>query len=337
MKLLSVLIVLAGLTVLASAVSIRDHREMFEDFKTKYNKVYESKKEGAMRFAAFQENLGRIDELNSLSTSAKFGVNEFADLTRAEFANYRMKNAVVRDETLPVAPDASEEVIDALPASFDWRPLGAVTGVKNQGSCGSCWSFSATGNMEGQWFLAGNNLTGLSEQNLVSCDHECSIYEGQKSCDSGCEGGLQTNAYSYVIATNGIDTEASYPYAGIDESCKFKSNSIGTTISNFTMVSTNETQMQAYLVQHGPLAIAADAAEWQFYIGGVFDLPCGTSLDHGILIVGYDVEKDIFGVDIPFWWVKNSWGATWGESGYLKVKRGDCKCGLCDFVSSSII
>ena len=335
MKFFSVLLVLAALALAAQATSINEQMHMFKDFKAKYNKVYATRQEGAQRFATFQASLVRIDELNAASTSAKFGVNEFADLSAEEFAAYRMKNAIVRDPSLPVAPDASDAVIDALPASFDWRDQGAVTGVKNQGQCGSCWSFSATGNIEGQWFLAGHNLTGLSEQNLVSCDHECSIYDGEKSCDSGCEGGLQVNAYEYVISNNGIDTESAYPYEGIDDSCQFNSGAVGATISNYTMVSTNETQMAAYLVQHGPLAIAADAAEWQFYIGGVFDFPCGKNLDHGILIVGYDTEKDIFGKEIPFWWVKNSWGVSWGEEGYLKIKRGDCKCGLCEIGRAS--
>jgi len=103
------------------------------------------------------------------------------------------------------------------------------------------------------------------------------------------------------------------------------------------MISNNETVMAEYLVAHGPVSIAADAVEWQFYIGGVFDLPCGHTLDHGILIVGYGVETDILGFHKPYWWVKNSWGASWGLSGYLKIKRGDCKCGLCLFPCSSIV
>jgi len=112
---------------------------------------------------------------------------------------------------------------------------------------------------------------------------------------------------------------------------------VGAKISNFTMISSDEDQMAAYLVQHGPLAIAADADEWQFYIGGVFYVPCTTSLDHGILIVGYGVETDIFDQTMPYWIVKNSWGEDWGESGYLRIERGTGKCGLNQYVSSAIV
>jgi len=159
----------------------------------------------------------------------------------------------------------------------------------------------------------------------------------QQSCDAGCDGGLMPNAYDYVISNGGIDTEVSYPYLGYDNTCSFASKNVGAKISNYTMVSSNETQMAAYLVKHGPLSIAANAEEWQFYIGGVFYLPCMSSLDHGILIVGYGVETDIFDETMPFWIVKNSWGEDWGESGYLRIERGTGKCGLNQYVSSSIV
>jgi len=203
--------------------------------------------------------------------------------------------------------------------------------------CGSCWSFSATGNIEGQWALATKKLVGLSEQNLVDCDHQCTTFENQQACDAGCEGGLQPNAYEYVIKNNGIDTEDSYPYQGVDGTCAFSTKNVGARIRNYTMISTNEDQMAAYLVQHGPIAIAADAEEWQFYIGGVFYLPCFTSLDHGILIVGYGVETDILDQTMPYWIIKNSWGADWGEDGYLRVERGDGKCGVNLYASSAMV
>jgi len=298
-------------------------------------------KEDKIRAKFFLHNLKHIDELNKFAqqrkSSAKFGVNKFADYSRIEFKNRVLSKVEAEvDPYAPVAPEYTEEKLKALPSSFDWRSKGAVTPVKNQGQCGSCWSFSATGNMEGQWFLAGHKLVGLSEQNLVDCDHECMIYDGQKSCDAGCDGGLQPNAFTYVIKNKGIDSEASYPYEAVDGTCKFNKNNVAATITNYTMVSKNETQMAAYLVEHGPLAIAADAVEWQFYIDGVFDFPCGTSLDHGILITGYGVEDDWLG-KYPYWWIKNSWGADWGINGYMKLERGDGECGCNLFVSSSIV
>jgi len=290
------------------------------------------------RLAVFKANVQRITDLNARYTGVKFGVNKFADLTKEEFkAIYLSKKVAVRDNTWPVAPDVPAEIIQALPTSFDWRPKGVVTGVKDQGMCGSCWSFSTTGNIEGQWAIAHKKLVSLSEQNLVDCDHECTTFEGEHVCDAGCEGGLQPTAYKYVIKNKGIDKESTYPYQGQDGTCSFKSQNVGATIRNFTMVSTDEDQMAAFLVKNGPIAIAANAEEWQFYIGGVFYLPCFTSLDHGILIVGYGVETDTLDQTMPYWIIKNSWGADWGEDGYIRVERGDGKCGVNLYASSAIV
>jgi cathepsin F len=311
---------------------------LFAKFVSDHGKVYKTKEETAQRLAVFKSNLRKIEEMNAQYPGARFGVNKFADLSKEEFKNKILsKTPVIRDPSLNVAPEYPAEVIQAIPASFDWRPKGVVTPVKDQGQCGSCWSFSATGNIEGQWAIAKKKLVGLSEQNLVDCDHECMKFEDQQSCDSGCEGGLQPNAYEYVIKNKGIDTENSYPYQGVDGTCSFSTRNIGATIRNFTMISTDEDQMAAYLVNNGPIAIAANAEEWQFYIGGVFYLPCMTSLDHGILIVGYGTETDILDQTMPYWIIKNSWGADWGESGYIRVERGDGKCGVNLYASSSIV
>ncbi|GAM23991.1 hypothetical protein SAMD00019534_071660 [Acytostelium subglobosum LB1] len=334
----AVILVVIMLVALAAAKKLSTEERQFQLYQSKFNKQYTSEEYSA-RFATFKANLKNINALNKkseqLESTAQFGVTEFADMNQAEFRKYYL-NAVqaVRPDNAVVAEDLP---VDDIPTAVDWRTKGAVTPVKNQGQCGSCWSFSTTGNVEGQWFLAGNTLTGLSESNLVDCDHECMIYQGQNSCDDGCNGGLQPNAYTYIIKTGGIDTEESYPYKAKDETCNFNAANIGAKISNFTFVSQNETQMAAYLAQHGPLAIAADAVEWQFYIGGVFDFPCGKSLDHGILIVGYSEENLPSGGTKPYWIVKNSWGAAWGEQGYLKIMRGVGECGLNTFVTSSIV
>jgi len=307
------------------------------NFIKTHNKVY-SPTETIQKLAVFRSNLARIQELNSKYPGASFRVNKFADLTKEEFKRmYMSSTPMVRDPSAPLADEYPESVIKALPTSFDWRPKGAVTPVKDQGACGSCWSFSTTGNIEGQWFLAGHKLVGLSEQNLVDCDHTCSNYMGEQTCDQGCDGGLMQNAYQYIIKNGGIDTEASYPYQGEDGQCQFSNKNIGAKIRNYTMLSTNEDQIAAYLVQHGPVSIAANAEEWQFYIGGVFYLPCFTSLDHGILIVGYGNETDVFDQTMPYWIVKNSWGADWGEDGYIRIERGVGKCGLNQYASSSIV
>jgi len=310
-------------------------RSLFHQYLLDHN-VQLSHIESEARFLVFQTNVQKIKQQNQNSGSEQFGLNKFALLSSEEFkAKYLSTKATERLPTDPVAEMYSPEIIAALPDSFDWRPKGAVTDVKDQGQCGSCWAFSATGNMEGQWFLSGKTLTSLSEQNLVDCDHECL---DANDCDQGCDGGLQPNAYNYVIKNNGIDTEASYTYEGVDGTCRFKSASVGTKISNWTFIEKDEDQMAAYLVAHGPLAVAVDAEIWQFYIGsGVVTLPCGTTLDHGVLIVGYGVETDIFGSKVPYWTIKNSWGADWGDSGYIYIQRGNGECGVDLYATSSII
>lgn len=332
-----VAVALLALIVCAhAAVVTQEVQTQFAQFTKTHGKVY-GDEEYVHRQQVFAANMEKIRKLNLERPRTNFGVTEYADLTAEEFRAARLSTAIEgRPEGVPNAPLYDQAHIDALPTSWDWREKGAVTGVKNQGQCGSCWSFSTTGNVEGQWFLAGNKLTSLSEQNLVDCDHTCGKYRGFDGCDAGCNGGLQPNAFTYIIKNGGIDTEASYPYEGENLSCRFNAANIGAKIDNYTMVSENEEQMMAYLHEHGPISIAADAAEWQFYISGVFEGPCGTSLDHGILIVGYGTETDMFGT-YKYWIVKNSWGTSWGIDGYMHIIRGVGECGLNLFASSAII
>jgi len=325
------------LSVFVCSFALQQSLLQFQKFKEDFNRSY-TEQEEVYRLAVFRQNLKRIKNLNHHNPGLRFGINKFTDLTAEEFRRlYLNPKPFEKPKNHYVAPKIPEDIVEDIPDSFDWRQKGAVTAVKNQGECGSCWAFSATGNIEGQWFLARNSLVGLSEQNLVDCDHECIIYQNQTSCDAGCEGGLQPNAYDYVIKNKGIDTETSYPYLGQDSNCVFKPTNVGAKISNWTFISQDEDQMAAYLVAHGPLAIAADAEEWQFYLFGIFTLPCGTDLDHGILIVGYGEEVDIFDQKVPFWIVKNSWGADWGENGYIRIQRGTGECGLNLYVTSAII
>jgi cathepsin F len=296
--------------------------------------LYYSEEETESRYQTFLSNLDTINRLNQESTHARFGITKFTHLSSDEFKNQYLNLKTQPMSSEPVAPEYTDKQLTDLPDAFDWRPKGAVTPVKDQGQCGSCWAFSATGNIEGQWFLAGNTLVSLSEQNLVDCDHEC---QDANDCDSGCEGGLQPNAYNYVIKTGGIDTEQSYPYTAEDGTCGFKPASVGAKISNWTMVSQNESQMAAYMVNNGPLAVAVDAEIWQFYLGGVITVGCGTSLDHGVLIVGYDNETDIWGYKIQYWIIKNSWGADFGEYGYVWIEKDTGCCGVNQYASSSIV
>jgi len=309
----------------------------FSSWMKKHNKSYTTE-EYSLRFGIFKDNVKKIAKFNSQSKSAKFALNKYADLSAVEFKKYYLGTKPFKaDPKWPMLPALSNEKLSAIPTSWDWSTMGVVTGVKNQGQCGSCWSFSTTGNVEGQWALANHTLVGLSEQQLVDCDHQCMMYEGEESCDAGCEGGLMPNAFQYIINNGGIGTETEYPYDAYTGTCQ-KNYTDGAQITAWTMVPSNETQMAGYLVNTGPLSIAVDAELWQFYFGGVFDFPwCGTTLDHGVLIVGYGVATDWVDQPVDFWKIKNSWGADWGEAGYIRVERNENECGVDLFPCTSTI
>jgi len=244
-------------------------------------------------------------------------MNEFGDLTSAEFNaiynGYKMstqKRAFVPDQTTgPMAAD------------LDWRTKGVVTPVKNQGQCGSCWAFSSTGSMEGAWAIAKGSLASFSEQQLV----DCSTAYGNE----GCNGGLMDQAFDYIIANKGEDSEASYPYQARGPlQCRFKQADVTGTISKYADVpSGSESGLQSSLMV-GPVSVAIDASHssFQFYSSGVYYEPqCSpTQLDHGVLAVGYGTDGSS-----EYWIVKNSWGTSWGMQGYINMsKNRNNNCGI---------
>ncbi|MFQ6630277.1 hypothetical protein Gotur_007058 [Gossypium turneri] len=307
----------------------------FSLFKARFKKSYGSEEEHDYRFKVFRANLRRAARHQKLDPSATHGVTQFSDLTPGEF---RKRFLGLRRLRLP--KDANQAPIlptDNLPGDFDWREKGAVTPVKNQGSCGSCWSFSTTGALEGANFLATGKLVSLSEQQLVDCDHECDPEEAG-SCDSGCNGGLMNSAFEYTLKAGGLMREEDYPYTGTDRgTCKFDKSKIVAKVANFSVVSLDEDQIAANLVKNGPLAVAINAVFMQTYIGGV-SCPyiCSKRLDHGVLLVGYGSAgyAPIRLKDKPYWIIKNSWGETWGENGYYKICRGRNVCGVDSLVST---
>ncbi|KAJ1440983.1 Peptidase C1A, papain C-terminal [Sesbania bispinosa] len=308
----------------------------FAEFKRMFGKEYASAEEHDYRFNAFKANMRRARRHQLLDPSAVHGVTRFSDLTPSEFR----KSVLGLRGGLRLPSDANKAPIlptDNLPTDFDWRDHGAVSPVKNQGSCGSCWSFSTTGALEGAHFLATGELVSLSEQQLVDCDHECDPDE-PGSCDSGCNGGLMNSAFEYILKSGGIMREEDYPYSGNDRgTCNFDKTKIAASVANFSVVSLDEDQIAANLVKNGPLAVAINAVFMQTYVGGV-SCPyiCSRRLDHGVLLVGYgsDGYAPIRMKEKPFWIIKNSWGESWGENGYYKICRGRNICGVDSMVST---
>jgi len=238
------------------------------------------------------------------------GVNQFADLSVEEWAAIRQRSAFNR-----TTPYNIQALPEAQADAVDWRTKGAVTPVKNQGQCGSCWSFSTTGSMEGSCAIATGKLVSFSEQQLM----DCSTAEGNQ----GCNGGLMDNAFKYIVKNGGLDTEADYPYTAADGTCnKAKAAKRAGSITGYTDVPQNNEAQLAAAVEKGPVSVAieADQRGFQMYKSGVFSGACGTQLDHGVLVVGYTADA---------WIVKNSWGATWGMNGYIEMKRGVSASGIC--------
>jgi cathepsin F len=325
----------------ATAVQLEEHRPAFESFLDAFpdkREMYADAAKYAERLEIFARNMLLAAERQSQDRgSAVHGVTQFSDLTPEEFSATFLGSKVTNDDVASIREGMTtlpDYPTDDLPLTFDWREKGAVTKVKNQGACGSCWSFSTTGAVEGANFVKTGELVSLSEQQLVDCDHTCDP-KHPRNCDYGCNGGLPLNAMRYV-QKNGLDTETDYPYHAVDGKCASKKNGPPVaSVSAFNLVSTDEAQIAAALVKHGPLSIGIDAAWMQTYVGGVAcPWICNKQgLDHGVLIVGYGVNGTAparpWHRTQDYWIVKNSWGTGWGvEGGYYHICKDRAACGL---------
>jgi len=312
------------LAIAFSAPSERETRAAFHNWQKEYQKTYLAFTEHSHRYQVFRDNYAFIQAHDAEAKGFTVALNQFADLTNKEFVAFY--NGLNITKTISAV---TEEKVD-VPTNWDWRQHGAVTGVKNQQQCGSCWSFSATGSTEGAHFLKVGKLVSLSEQNLI----DCSTAQGNE----GCNGGLMDDAFQYVIANKGIDTEASYPYTATGPNqCRYNAANRGATLSSYHDIPSGSESSLLASVAKTPVSVAIDASHqsFQFYHSGVYYEPAcsATQLDHGVLAAGWGVEG---GKD--YWLVKNSWGGSWGDQGYIKMSRNRSNnCGIATAASYPIV
>lgn len=327
------IVLLCALALAASAsaahISFRDVvDEEWQAWKLEHGKKYPDEAEERLRQKVWMENKHKIARHNQQAANGiktyEVAMNEFGDLLHHEFIT--IMNGYNSSNRVPAAERENPVFMPPLnfdlPKSVDWREKGYVTPVKNQGHCGSCWSFSTTGALEGQNFRKTGKLISLSEQNLIDCS--------SKYGNNGCNGGLMDNAFAYIKANKGIDTEDSYPYEGKDDKCRFHKQDVGAVDSGFVDVPTGSEEHLAMAVASvGPVSVAIDASHesFQFYHHGVYsEAECSSEeLDHGVLVVGYGDD----GQSHDYWIVKNSWGTKWGRDGYVYMSRNKKnQCGI---------
>ena len=327
------ILALLAMTAQAAKFSEEEAFTQFLSFTHNFDKKYKNMEEFVLRFNNFKASMIKIEALNAVNPgSSVYGITKFSDLSADEFKDTYLgfKSSLKSTTHHHHHKKSSVEGAAANVTSYDWRDHGAVTPVKDQQQCGSCWAFSTVEEIESSWFLAGNKLIELSPQQIVSCD----------TTDGGCNGGDTTTAYAYVKQAGGLELESSYPYTsggGDSGTCKFDKTKIVSHISGFSYATTpctdscnkqNEDTLLDNLVAKGPVSICVDAESWQFYSSGVITSSCPhaySDLDHCVQLVGFNKAGTT-----PYYIIRNSWNTDWGEAGYLYVEIGKNLCGVAD-------
>jgi KDEL-tailed cysteine endopeptidase len=310
---LIILALAAAAVVSAAPLTDGEYQYMFDQFNQDHGKIYAEEGMFAKKFAVFKDNVDFINDHNANHAETlgyTVGINQFADLTLNEFRNQFLGlNALSKPKFETVHLDES-----ATASSIDWTTKGAVTPVKNQAQCGSCWAFSTTGSLEGANFIKNGKLLSFSEQELVDCAGSFG--------NQGCNGGLMDDGFKFVEA-KGIALESSYAYTQTTGTCKTAKENAADglkpgAVASFKDVQSNSETQLAAAVTKGPVSVAieADQSGFQFYKSGVFSGTCGTQLDHGVLAVGFGTAGGK-----NYWKVKNSWGSTWGNNGYIQLAK----------------
>lgn len=339
--------VLGGSRLLQAAPSTEDV-QAFQSFVQKHNRNYMTKEEYEARLGVFVSNLGVIRAHDAQGTGYRLGVNKFADMTPEEFEKMQgfKDNAqadaskFLDEEDAPDTIDDDGEVADedgsagrglqTAATSIDWRTKGVLNPIRNQGSCGSCYTFSTVASMEAIYKIKKGSLPSFSEQQILDCSGSYG--------NSGCSGGLMTNSFNYLKSYKAM-TRTSYPYTAVRSTCKYNSASGVVNTIGYKTISSGDVNGHITALQSAPIsaAVAASSAVFQLYRGGIISsTSCGTALNHAVNLVGYGTENGV-----NYWIVRNSWGTNWGESGYFRVLRstsnGDGICGILKMSSYPLI
>jgi cathepsin H len=303
--------------------------EVFEKMWERFESQQGKNSPNSLKSIAYRKNIfaTRVEDIIShnkdSSSSYKKGINKFSDMTEEEFnAHFHLNQISEEQHCSATEQRQSLKAKNDAPDSYDWRDNAGVSPVKNQGKCGSCWTFSTVGALEAHSLIKYGSFDSLSEQQLVDCAGDYDNF--------GCNGGLPSHAFEYISSVGGISTEAAYPYFGVDNKCSVDASTfaLGVTGGSFNITEGDEVSLKTALFEHGPVSIAFEVVNgFSAYASGVYssDVCLNTTGDvnHAVLAVGYGTEN---GLD--YWIVKNSWGADWGDKGFFKIARGVNMCGV---------